>query len=188
MPVVLRHSLKERGMDLYETPPEATEALLRAEKLPHWIWEPAAGRGAIVEVLRANGHAVIAHDLVDYGYPLHATRRDFLFEGASPYPCNTIVTNPPYKLAADFVRKGLELCPKVIMLLRLTFLESEGRSDILDGGKLSRVHVFSNRLPMMHRDSWSGPKSTNTVCFAWFVFDRDHEGPAILNRISWTKD
>jgi len=39
-----RHSLKERAADLYETAPCAIEALLRVEKLPHWIWGPAAGR------------------------------------------------------------------------------------------------------------------------------------------------
>jgi hypothetical protein len=47
-----RHPLTERGLDLYETPPVATEALLRAEKIPNRVWEPAAGRGAIVRVLR----------------------------------------------------------------------------------------------------------------------------------------
>jgi hypothetical protein len=49
-----RHPLKERGQDLYETPACAVEALLRVEKLPHWIWEPAAGRGAIARVLRVS--------------------------------------------------------------------------------------------------------------------------------------
>jgi hypothetical protein len=46
---VQRHSLSERGLDLYETPAVAVEALLRVEKLPHRVWEPAAGRGAIVK-------------------------------------------------------------------------------------------------------------------------------------------
>ncbi len=52
------HSIIERGHDLYETPACAVEALLRAERLPHWVWEPAAGRGAIVNFLVDRGHAV----------------------------------------------------------------------------------------------------------------------------------
>jgi hypothetical protein len=40
------------------------------------------------------------------------------------------------------------------MLLRLAFLEGTGRSHLFDGGKLARVHVFANRIPMMHRASW----------------------------------
>jgi hypothetical protein len=43
------HAYSERADDLYETPPEAVLALRGAVSLPHRIWEPAAGRGAIVE-------------------------------------------------------------------------------------------------------------------------------------------
>ena len=68
---VQRHPLAERGDDLYETPPVAVEALLRVEHLPRRIWEPACGPGAIVRVLRAHGHEVLASDLVDYGNPTH---------------------------------------------------------------------------------------------------------------------
>ena len=59
----------ERSHDAYFTPPVAVEALLRVEQLPYRVWEPAAGRGAIANVLRAHGHDVIAQDLVDYGVP-----------------------------------------------------------------------------------------------------------------------
>ena len=52
---VQRAPLSVRGDDLYETPAVAVDALLRVEQLPHWLWEPAAGRGAIVNVLRAAG-------------------------------------------------------------------------------------------------------------------------------------
>jgi hypothetical protein len=79
-----QHRHVERGQDLYETPPRATEALLQVERLPHWIWEPAAGRGAIVSVLRDRGHAVIASDICDYGYPLHFVR-DFLTTTKVPH-------------------------------------------------------------------------------------------------------
>jgi hypothetical protein len=66
---VQRHPLAERGDDLYETPPVAVEALLRVEKIPHRVWEPACGPGNIVKVLRTAGHEVLASDLVDYGDP-----------------------------------------------------------------------------------------------------------------------
>ena len=52
-----------------------------------------------------------------------------------------IITNPPYMLAEQFVGHALRLCPRVIMLLRLAFLESERRTDIY-GGRLARVDVF----------------------------------------------
>lgn len=178
-----RAPLRDRGDDLYETPEVAVEALLRVEQLPNDIWEPACGPGAIAKVLRRHGHCVLATDLIDYGYGEGA--RDFLLEPRLPPDVRSIVTNPPFKLAQQFVTHALELCPRVVMLLRLAFLESERRRPILDNGTLARVHIFRNRLPMMHRTGWDGPVSTSAMPFAWFVWDRDHSGPTTLHRISW---
>src|SRR5262249_15831089 len=72
------HPPAARGHDLYETPACAVEALLEVEHLPHKIWEPCAGRGAIVDVLRERGHFVVASDLVDYGVPGQEAGADFL--------------------------------------------------------------------------------------------------------------
>jgi hypothetical protein len=73
------------------------------------------------------------------------------------------------------------------MLLRLTFLESERRKDVLDGAGLIRVHVFRNRLPMMHRDGWAGNRVSNPTAFAWFVWERSYAGKPEINRISWNR-
>jgi hypothetical protein len=181
-----RRPLSERGDDLYETPAVATRALLRVENLPHHIWEPAAGRGAIVNVLRDAGHRVLASHLIDYGDPTHFPRRDFLLEPLPP-GCAAIVTNPPFKLAEEFIAHALDLCPRVVMLLRLAFLESERRCHILEERGLARVHVFRKRLPMMHRDGWEGRKANSGMAFAWFVWDRGHVGPATIGRISWDR-
>jgi hypothetical protein len=188
----IAHPLSARGHDFYETPAAAIYALLKAEKLPQNLWEPACGPGAIVRVLREAGHNVLGTDLVDYGSPDQDHGGwDFLLERELPKLANgdaieAIVTNPPFKLAGEFVEHALKLCPRVIMLLRLTFYESKRRNSILDGGQLARVHVFTNRLPMMHRANWDGPKVSNPTAFAWFVWDRDHGGPSIWDRVSWT--
>jgi hypothetical protein len=183
---VQRHSLAERGNDCYETPSVAIEALLRVESLPHKIWEPAAGRGAIVRVLRDRGHAVIASDIESYGFPLHFTG-NFLEAVDLPTGVEAIVTNPPFRLAEEFVAHALELTPMVVMLLRLAFMESERRCHILEDRGLARVHVFRRRLPMMHRDGWEGRKANSGMAFAWFVWDCVHRGPTIIDRISWER-
>jgi hypothetical protein len=181
-----RAKLADRGNDLYETPHEAVRALLRVEKLPETIWEPACGPGKIVQVLREAGHLVYATDLVDYNCPDSDARVDFLMERDAPTYIGAIVTNPPFKLAEEFVGHALRLAPKVVMLLRLAFLESERRRAILENGHLARVYVFRKRLPMMHRANWFGPEIHNSgMAFAWFVWDRAHEGPTELHRISW---
>jgi hypothetical protein len=181
-----RAPLSERGHDLYETPPVAVHALLRVEPLPKNVWEPACGPGKIVNELRNVGHTVFATDIVDYGCPDSAGGRDFLLERSVPDGVEAIVTNPPFKLAGEFVSHALALgVRKVVMLLRIQFIESERRSSILDNGSLARIYPFSNRLPMMHRADWEGPKATSAMTFAWFIWEAGHRGPAQLRRISW---
>jgi len=183
-----RAPLSERGHDLYETPDVAVRALLRVEPLPDVIWEPACGPGAIVNVLRDGGHKVYATDLVDYGCPDSEGGIDFLKATAPSFAVGAVLTNPPYKFANEFVAHALTLgIPKVVMLLRLAFLESERRQPILDCGLLARVHVFRNRLPRMHRGGWEGRKATSRIQFAWFVWELGHRGAPKIQRIGFAK-
>jgi hypothetical protein len=126
------------------TPPCATEALLRHVELPHYLWEPCCGDGVgILDVLRAHGHAVIGSDLIEYGRPDCFWRRDFLLEWKAPDGCEGIVTNPPYKMARQFAVHALRLCPRVVMLMRLAFYESEtAHTD--PRGRRAQAHL---RLP-----------------------------------------
>jgi hypothetical protein len=136
----------------------------------------------MVRVLRDAGHVVVAKDIVARDFPLDSVA-DF-FDADAPLGCEAIVTNPPYRLAARMVSGALHLVPCVYFLLRLAFLESERRSPILDDGTLARVHVFHRRF-MMHRDGWTGPRASSQIALAWFCWDRDHTGPATVDRISW---
>jgi hypothetical protein len=179
-----RHHNADRGLDLYETPVAASEALLRVEQLPHGLWEPATGRNAITNVLRRAGHHVIASDIADYGSTSVNFYADFLTMPVMPSGCEAIVTNPPFQLIGKFARHALDLAPKVYLLARLAFLESKGRTDILECRGLARVLVFKERLEMMHRAGWSGPRASSAMCFAWFCWNRDHTGLATLQRIS----
>lgn len=191
--VRIRHPSEDHLLDFYQTPPEATRALLANQQLPHGIWEPHCGHGAIAEALLDAGHAVYASDVENRGYPHQAATVDFLCTRRCPRGVDAIVMNPPFSAAAIHVRHALQLCPLVVVLLRLTFLEAgndkteAGRARLwcLDRGHLSKVLVFKERLPMMHREGWTGPRSTSTTAFAWFVFDGDHVGPATIQRISW---
>jgi hypothetical protein len=179
-----RHSFVERGNDCNSTPAVAVDALLTVESLPHRIWEPAAGHGNIVRVLRDTGHVVIASDITHYTFPLDFDA-DFLEQMRAPSGTELILTNPPFRYGTEFVEHALRLCPRVVMLCRLAFLESRRRSEILDSGTLAAVHVFIERLPMMHRDGGAGPRASSAIPFAWFVWDRNHQGPTTLDRISW---
>jgi hypothetical protein len=181
---VARAPLREHRGDYYDSPVEAVHKLRKIERLPPRIGEPACGRGNIVLPLRAAGHEVFASDLNDRGCPDSTSRIDFLLPG--PYPeVDAIVTNPPFSLAEQFVEVALTRAPLVIMLLPLRFLECKRSSGVLDDGTLARVHVFINRLPMMHREGWTGRKATSWMAVCWMVWDRCHSGPATIDRIRW---
>ncbi len=178
------HPHADRGLDLYETPPAAIKALLRVEPLPRLIWEPAAGRGAIANVLRDAGHIVITSDICRYDFELDFVA-DFLATTDMPAGCGAIVTNAPFKIITEFTRHAIDLALRIYLLCRLAFLEAECRTDILESRGLARVHVFRERLPMMHRHGWTGRRATSAIPFAWFVWLRDHTGPATISRFSW---
>lgn len=182
-----RHALAKRKDDFYATPPEAVAAFLRAERpfLPSVLWEPACGDGAIVLPLRAAGYRVHATDLVSRGCPDSRAGEDFLMPFPVPPDLGGVVTNPPFKLAREFVERGLLVAPYVAMLLRLGFLEGADRRPWFERGCLARVHVSSRRLPMMHRDGWEGKKSGSSMSFAWFVWDRRHRGEPVIRWFDW---
>ena len=192
--MLVRHPHAERGNDVYETPVCAVAAVERAEQLPHRLWDPGCGPSAnIVHTLRDHGHECIGSDIADYGRPDCFAQRDFLLERKAPDGCEGIVTNPPYRLAAEFIAHALELVPFVAALLRLTFLEGgtgrqrqhQLRRYVLDEVPPARVHVFAGRLPALHRVGWTGPRVSNPTCFAWFVWDATHAGPTVIDRINW---
>ena len=179
--------------ELYETPPCATRALIRTCELDQFarsaVWEPCTGRGAIVRELAAAGFQIHASDLVAYpdAEPRILAPVDFMLERNAPAGAGAIVTNPPFRLADDFVRHGLEFDLPVIVLLRLQTLEGAARSDLVDK-HLRRVLVGIERLPMMHRKDWTGPRTKNGGApFAWFCFSPGarNNGPIELTRISW---
>jgi hypothetical protein len=166
----------ERGLEQYDTPPCATEALLIVESLPKNIWEPCSGNGGIMRVLEAHGHLVTASDLLIDGV-------NFLRQRRAPPDVEAIVTNPPFSGAAEFARHGLLLVPKVVLLQRIQWLESDSRADIFDSGKLASIHIFRNRVPRMHRLDWTGKRSSASMMLAWFVFEFDHKGKPTVDWI-----
>jgi hypothetical protein len=86
------HTLAVRGRDSYPTPRIAVESLLNAEpdvlNTMARIWEPAAGDGNIVRVLRDNGIPVIASDIERYSFDLHFIG-DFLQRERAPSDCQS---------------------------------------------------------------------------------------------------
>ena len=152
-----------RPFDTYYTPPEAVEALLRVEgaNIKGKIWEPCCGDGAIAKYFPRCMASDIRTDAGVYG----AKGVDFL---RTDKKVDTIVTNPPLKLAYEFIVHALTCAQRrVYLLLPLAYLEGVRRGHIFDRLQLERIYVFRRNL------SFDG---SHRIVFAWYVWDRAYKG------------
>jgi hypothetical protein len=157
-----------RKDDFYSTPPECTVALLEAErhiikKHNFGIWEPCAGDGSICQVLSANGYDFTATDLVDRGYPLFASRVDFLMERKTM--ARNIITNPPFNLADQFIKHALHVLQVdyVALLLKATYFHAEARRKMFLTTPPTRIYA------MAWRPDFTGEKGSPMDC-SWFIW------------------
>jgi hypothetical protein len=160
-------------LDPYFTCPEAIESLiaLEGDHLPHNLWEPAAGDGAIVHPLRATGRSVRASDIHDYGLAGCAVR-DYLTADLPP-GIEGIVTNPPYKRALQFAEKALGEVPYVAFLVRSNFdIEGVKRMSWRADHPPTRTWRSARRLPMMHRHGWTWPRAPSNTPYCWLIWER----------------
>lgn len=88
-----------------------------------------------------------------------------------------IITNPPFRLGVEFVRKALALAPRKIAILnKLAFLEGQERKALFAEHAPARVWVFGRRLAFPAGSPHAQTKGGGMLAFAWFVWDRDHTG------------
>ena len=181
--------------DFYKTPAWVIRALLESEPLHGPILEPSCGDGAIIsqlidlgvckadELLGVEIHPQRAESAAANRWGARVVCGNFL-EGLDAWqhlesrPCS-IITNPPYRLAADFVRRSLEVVQpggRVCMLLRLNFLgSSRKRLDVVQRGSgLSRVIVLAKR------PSFTGG-GTDACEYAWMVWIKGFTGDARIS-------
>lgn len=158
--------------DFYPTEPAATVALLEN----HWffansegsrplIHEPACGDGAISKVLVERNLSVYSTDLIDRGYGISGI--DFLQSGTQ-YP--VVITNPPFYLAEEFIRKALECgCAHVFMLLKSTFFHARKRQALFDDTCLRSI------MPLTFRLDWTGQGQPTMEC-SWYHWQQGYDG------------
>ena len=173
------HSFKSReSEDFYATDPKAVDMLCDLERFSPVVFEPACGQGHIAEALKEHGYSVTCMDIVDRGYA-GCKIGDFLKCKLSNIDAD-IVTNPPYKLAQEFVEKSMETVGdghKVAMFLKLTFLETAKRRELFKKYPPKTVYVASQRIACWPNGR---PTSQSMVCYAWFVWQKGFAGDTTL--------
>ena len=179
--------------DYYATPPEATNALLDNFGLNgcNSIYEPACGEGHISKEIKKwfekikSSCQIFSSDIVDRGYGYGNMDflkmpecNNWLFRGASKVDC--ILTNPPFKLAKEFIEKALRLSNKyVIMFAKIQLLEGIGRKELFEKYPPKYIYVFRNRINPLRNGSpvdEKGKPWASTMCFAWFIWEIGFKG------------
>ena len=182
---------REEG-DRYWTEPWVTTALLNLWSLPEGrVWEPAAGRGDMVQVLQDFGFDTYASDInmSEYLGPDPCGMVSFLkgdlqafFYACREHNINSIITNPPYKgkLADQFVSQAIHLMETdqiemAAFLLRAEWNAAKKRARLFDH------EFYAGEVVLRKRPRWDwwyadksehGPRHN----FSWFIWDNKTAG------------
>jgi len=177
-PMIGNSGFARKKNDLYLTPHWCTEVLLRHITFEGLTWEPAAADGGMANILFKKT-PTIATDIepLDKQVKMH----DFL---TSPGPLRgkfkNIVTNPPYKLAQQFIEQAIAIIEpqkgKVAMLLRNEYDSAAGRQHLFSG-----CPAFKLKLVLTRRPKWApGKGNSPRHNFAWFLWDFNAAGPPTM--------
>jgi hypothetical protein len=183
--VMAQRTESPNSPDDFPTPPWATRALIehilgKSELGSFSCLEPAAGRGYMARPLTEYFATVEAADAYPYGFcPI----RDFL---SYPYEAGShdwVITNPPFRLAEEFVERALVVARKgVAILARTVFLESSGRYQrIFSHTPPTKFAQFVERVPMIK--GRVDPRASTATGYAWLVWEKNAEIP--FPRLMW---
>lgn len=167
---------KSKSFDFYPTPDDTIRKFLNKYPLNmirNNILEPSAGDGAISKVI----HEIYPHFNLDQ-VEIRQEEENKLKQYGKVYIDNflnwgpereydAIITNPPFTLAQEFIEKSFEIASddtEIIMLLRLSFLESKKRHNFWKKYPVDHLYILSER------PSFTG-KGTDAAAYAWFVWN-----------------
>ena len=160
--------VERRPHDFYSTPAEVTEALLDAEgsEIPQGVWEPAAGDGAISDVLFSRLFMVTESDIREEA---RGDTRSFYDYRHAPF--DAIVTNPPFsectaKGRCRWLWHALRLdIQYMALLLPSGWSYAQGCREFIDAWPPAREWKVAWRI------DWTGG-GASPANHAWMIWDR----------------
>lgn len=172
---VVASNFERVAFDLYETEEWATDVLLRYFSIADMIiWEPAAGRHKMADVLKRRTN-VLTSDVKTYD-----RRHDFILD----FFCNRsypivqgIITNPAYgpgnRDAVSFARMALKRCAGLVaLLLTAKFDSGKTRVDLFRDNPR-----FTAKIVLLDRVQWFPGDTGGTEDHAWYVWTAKRPTP-----------
>lgn len=166
--------------DYYATDPLALVSLLKKETFNYKIWECCVGGGHLAHVLKEYGYLVKCSDIIDRGYP-NTKIIDFLkYDGSFK---GDIITNPPYSKALQFIDKALSILTegnRLVMFLKIQFLEGGKRGILFEKYKPEKIYVFCDRVECAKNGIFTGGSA---VAYAWFIWRKGYNENTMIEWI-----
>lgn len=155
---MINYMQQEKNDELY-TPDEAIIPILKYLDHNLIYWECTDfGESNITKVLRANEFKVVS---------TNKEQLDFIKEKAN-FEFDVIITNPPYSLKNEFIKRCYEYNKPFMLLLPLTALEGKERNKLYKD-KGIEVIVLDKRINFMKtkKNVWF-----NTSWFCWRICNK----------------
>jgi hypothetical protein len=172
---IVGFGLNRKGEDFYPTRRYVTVSLLERETFSDPILEPCCGDGAIAKVLEQRNYSCLAYDLNPRGYGI---KQDFF---SYKERIDSIITNPPFKLAEQFLIHSKKVATsKIAFLLKTVFLEGKNRYELFQDRRfpLKCIYQFAKRI------SFDPMQTSGMLAFAWFVWDKAWTGEPMIRWIN----
>lgn len=176
--------------DFYATNPKAVDMLLDKHEFGKnikTILEPCVGQGHIIDAVKKHytDTYITVLDIVNRGYPDTIIQDFITWKTDNKY--DLIITNPPFSLGSEFVRKGMTLLSEngqMAMFLKIQFLEGSKRKELFDKYPPKYIYVFRNRMATWNngqeKDPNTGKNWATTMCHAWFIWENGFNGEPIV--------
>jgi hypothetical protein len=162
--------------DWYIEPSWTVDLLLDQEPFVGGVWDPACGCGTIPKTCSSRAIHATGSDIVDRGF---GCRYNFLSEFEPPLSgYANIVSNPPYRIAAEFIDRALTLASsKVAMLVQSKFPYSQRRHALFSERPPARLYFLSTRPSMPPGEELLAgtiKAEGGKLDYLWMVWDREH--------------
>lgn len=155
--------------DYYLTPPMCIHALLENHAIDKnaRILDPCCGAGIIGSVLRDHGyHNIVEEDIL--------SGNDFLKKNYDD--CfDLVISNPPYSLKNQFIKKGLLEAKEVIYILPANVINyNEFQENFLDVPWYKGRYLMRPKFFMADNYNNNLPRRGGISSYAWFIWDTNN--------------
>jgi len=167
---------ESKPYDRCQTPYYAIDPLLPYLK-PQWtIWEPAAGEGQIVSKLQQHGFRVIGTDIL--------TGTNFFEAEPDAWQCQ--ITNPPYSVKYDWLKRSYALGLPFALLLPLETLGTKSGQQLFE--KYGTEIILLNKRVNFKMPELGYSGSGAQFPTAWFTWGLSVGEQLTFAKISYYED